>query len=309
MGRKPKEKVEEEVENVIKRQKMPDMFCLSCGKKPSGSKFYVSKNPKYKYMKKLPWCSSCLKKKYDEYYDLYGSEKQAMYELCRFMDMPFLEKVYAIAFKNYEDGKDLYQAYITYYNLISSQLSERTFLDGNYLNTRRNSDVQNIEQEDVPEQYIIDWGEGFNLKEYEFLEHELSECKKTLKCDTWSEETLLREICIKKLDVRNRRRAAKDTSEALKELQNLMKTCAVDPAKTSIANGGKSLDAFGIWIKDIEEKSPAEWYKDKKKFKDVDNIEDYLKKYITRPIKNFITGSRDFNVDKDVMVDFGDGGK
>ena len=27
-----------------------------------------------------------------------------------------------------------------------------------------------------------------------------------------------------------------------------------------------------------------------------------------RPIKNFITGSRDFNVDKDVMVDFDNDG-
>ena len=87
-----------------------------------------------------------------------------------------------------------------------------------------------------------------------------------------------------------------------------MKTCAVDPAKTSLANSSKALDAFGVWIKDIEEKSPAEWYKDKKKFKDIDGIDDYLKKYVTRPIKNFITGSRDFNVDKDVMVDFDNDG-
>lgn len=162
--------------------------------------------------------------------------------------------------------------------------------------------------EEILDSYIKEWGKGFTLEQYEYLEYELNNCKKTLKCDTWSEDTLLKEICIKKLEIRDKRERKEDTKDDIKELQGLMKTCAVDPAKTSLANSSKALDAFGVWIKDIEEKSPAEWYKDKKKFKDIDGIDDYLKKYVTRPIKNFITGSRDFNVDKDVMVDFNNDG-
>lgn len=162
--------------------------------------------------------------------------------------------------------------------------------------------------EEILDSYIKEWGKGFTLEQYEYLEYELNNCKKTLKCDTWSEDTLLKEICIKKLEIRDKRERKEDTKDDIKELQGLMKTCAVDPAKTSLANSSKALDAFGVWIKDIEEKSPAEWYKDKKKFKDIDGIDDYLKKYVMRPIKNFITGSRDFNVDKDVMVDFDNDG-
>jgi hypothetical protein len=49
----------------------------------------------------------------------------------------------------------------------------------------------------------------------------------------------------------------------------------------------------------VEETTPSEYYKDKELFKDFDNIGSYFKKYITRPIKNFVTGSRDFNVNTD----------
>jgi hypothetical protein len=47
----------------------------------------------------------------------------------------------------------------------------------------------------------------------------------------------------------------------------------------------------------IEETEPAEYYADKTMFKDFDNIGFYFEKYVTRPLKNFVMGSRDFNVE------------
>ena len=93
----------------------------------------------------------------------------------------------------------------------------------------------------------------------------------------------------------------------VKELQDLMKTASLDPAKASAINSGKSQDTFGGIVKLIEEAEPAEHYKDKELFKDYDNIVLYFYNYVTRPLKNFITGSRDFSLaekeEKDTFED------
>jgi hypothetical protein len=91
----------------------------------------------------------------------------------------------------------------------------------------------------------------------------------------------------------------KSTSGLVKEKQDLMKTASVDPAKTALAGSGRSQDTFSAFIKTIEENEPADYYKDKEMFKDFDNIDWYFRKYVTRPLKNFITQSRDFSVEVD----------
>jgi hypothetical protein len=55
---------------------------------------------------------------------------------------------------------------------------------------------------------------------------------------------------------------------------------------------------------DIEKNEPSEWWEKQKKFKDADNMDYYLSKYVTRPIKNFTTGSRDF--DPSIVLSGGD---
>jgi hypothetical protein len=160
-----------------------------------------------------------------------------------------------------------------------------------------------IKKEDIPEEYSFEWGEGFELKDYEYLEREIEVWKRTHKCDNEAEETLLKEICLTKLGLRKSRASNDDlrVKDLTKMLQDLMKTAALDPSKSNAASSGKLLDAFGVWVKDIEENRPAEWIEDKTLFKDVDDIGSYLKKYVVRPIKNFITGSRDFGVDTDLL--------
>lgn len=289
-----------------KSQQLPEasVVCLYCGKTSKETKFYNSKNPKYQFFKKLPWCFSCIKEKYDELYKRYEDSKRAIYEFCKYLDIPFSLSIYEMAKSRLEkEGVELFQGYITYYNSVGWKKSGICFEDGEKPYENKNIE-SNEKNEDIPDEYVFKWGEGFTLSDYDYLEAELAECEKTLKCDTWAENTLLREICIKKLEIRNRRKDGSETKNALKELQELMRTCAIDPAKVDKNNSGKAADTFGEWIKDIEQNSPAEWFKDKEKYKDMDGLNDYLKKYVTRPIKNFITGSRDFNVDKDVMIDF-----
>ena len=152
--------------------------------------------------------------------------------------------------------------------------------------------------ESVDDSLILFWGKGFGTDDYEFLESELFNWKKTHKCDSYADTTLLKEICIKILTIRNKRERRENVSNDVKELQDLMKTASVDPAKANIADGAKSLDSWGLWLKDIEEYEPAEYFNDKKLFVDFDKLKKYSNKYIFRPLKNLLLGSRDFNIDE-----------
>ena len=96
---------------------------------------------------------------------------------------------------------------------------------------------------------------------------------------TKAEETLLKEICYKGLEIRNARTQGRSPGSLVKEYQELMKTANVDPAKTAIAGSGKARDTFSEFIKTIEQNEPADYYEDQKLFKDFDNIDFYFKKY------------------------------
>lgn len=53
------------------------------------------------------------------------------------------------------------------------------------------------------------------------------------------------------------------------------------------------LDPLGIWISDIERFTPAEYYKNKSLYKDADGIGSYASRFIFRPLKNLLTGSKE----------------
>ena len=68
-----------------------------------------------------------------------------------------------------------------------------------------------LPKEEIPEEYSFEWGDGFELKDYEYLEREIEVWKRTHKCDNEAEETLLKEICLTKLGLRKSRASNDDT--------------------------------------------------------------------------------------------------
>ena len=160
-----------------------------------------------------------------------------------------------------------------------------------------------LTDEDYAEELEMFWGKNLDRDDYKFLERELDDWKKTHKSDTKAELTLLKEICFKQLEIYKKRREGNSPAGLVKELQELMRTANVDPAKASLAASGKNLDTFSSFVEILERNEPADVYKDKKLFKDYDNIDYYFKKYVTRPLKNFITGSRDFSIEQEDDAD------
>lgn len=153
-----------------------------------------------------------------------------------------------------------------------------------------------VSDDEVHPDVIMFWGRGYSRDEYEFLETEFSEWSKTHKTGTRSEVALLREVVFKIFEIRKARETQDDTGDLIKQFESLLKTAAIDPQKANLANSGGAKETFGEFIRIIEQNEPADYYKDRELFKDFDGIEQYWKNYVVRPLRNFVTGSRDFNL-------------
>lgn len=296
---------------------MSEIKSLICvhhgGKAINLSNFYKAKEGSiYKGIGYIPICKKCLYEKAEQYYKKYKDMKVAIYYLCELIDVAFSSSVFYGAAENEgNDIKKVFQSYMRQYNSIGATNNiQSSFRDGEHLEESARNDTSEDNITDLLENNDIEidretklfWGFGFEPKDYLFLETELEHWKRTHKCDNRAEITLLKEICIKILEIRKKRENGESVSKEQKELQDLMKTASVDPAKANAIDDAMSVDAYGMWIKDIEQFEPAEYFEDKTLFEDFDRIKKYTDKYIFRPLKNLLTGSRDFDIDdaKDV---------
>ena len=232
-------------------------------------------------------CKDCIR----EY--VYKDKEQTQVDMQKFkkilqlLDVPFFE----LEFKSSEEGR--METIGAYMKNIYLNYKGSSYEDGDL------DEFKKVVEESIQTEKDIRkfWGRNFTDEEYDFLEEELEDWKKTHKCDNKAELTLLKEICIQVLVIRRLRDNNKPFEKAQKTLQELMKTASVDPAKSNAISAGKSVDRFGVWLADIEQYKPAEWHSQQDRYVDMDGFKQYIKDYIVRPIKNFFTGTKDFLVE------------
>ena len=284
-------------------EKEHEIYCQACNHTKLERNFYKSNSPKYAgdiYHGRAPFCKKCIKEKI---YMKNGmlDKKEFLFVLKTYLDLPFFNKVFL---KCLEDTRETLWAYITTLNL-NAKTRNLTWIAGE-TEEKAEADIKvNEDNSKITEEMKMDWGKGFSYDEYEFLDNELFEWEKTYKYGKRAELILLKEICMTLLRIRKVREGDgdEDVSKLQKDLQDLLKTASIDPAKANIADNGKSLDSFGVWIKDIENKRPAEWFEEQDKYKDMDGFVKYIENYIVRPIRNFLTGNRDFQINDDIDAD------
>ena len=283
-------------------------YCRICQKMLPASKFYEATNTIIDKNGLLSVCRDHCHEIYDMYYSIHNNVDIALKLTCRDLDVRYSEEALKQAQSHVESlmekGKPASKIFGYYKSKLGSTDKNNQKLESfRFKDTEFENLINDQVEEEVDDDLVLFWGRGFSLNDVIFLETELSNWKQTHKCDNQAELTLLREICIKILTIRNRRAGKENVSNDLKELQDLMKTASVDPAKANQASAGKSHEAFGLWVKDVEQFRPAEWYEQQEKYQDMDGFKPYLKNYISRPIENFLTGVRNFFVDDNIDAD------
>lgn len=283
-------------------------YCRKCMQMKKPLEFFMATDFYLDSNGLLSVCKTCISAIYVKYYNVEHSLDRAIYRLCRLLNIKFDESALR-AVKTHLTTQSKADDDPTVFGLYKSKIISRGEIARGEGST--GIDLTFVESKGIPEQEPASpddfedpktifefWGEGFTTDEYRFLEKEFNNFRRTHKADTYSEIILLKEVCYKMLEIQRARKEDKSTGSAVKELQTLMTSLAISPNMANVANSGRGVEAFGNWIKDIENLTPAEWVDDKSIYKDVDDIEAYAELHITRPLKNFITGSRDFGTEE-----------
>lgn len=286
-----------------------EIYCRRCQELKTDKNFYSALDGDLDKNGYMSVCKTCCNDIFVLNLNSHLDVKKAMLFTCKILNIAFVEDSLSAALT--QVGEDFNPD--TFFGIYKSKV-------GNYFKTKPSmvmtfesytSDMKfNVEEEnkivetegiDYSEYLKTTWGSGMTIDDYNFLESSFSEWKRTHKCDTNSETVLMKEICHLELSVRKAREMGQSTDKLVKSLQDLIKTANLSPAQANMMNASKGNEVFGMWIKDIEELEPAEWWDENRKlFVDVDNISQYFEDFVVRPIKNFITRSKDFNVRSNV---------
>lgn len=253
------------------------------------SDFYTANNTTYYSNGRFNICKYCLK---DHVYINGEFNIENFKNILRVYDIPYYSKALESAIKDDKETIGVYMKnlYLNYKGL--------TWLDG---------EGDSIEGSEGLDAYTTDkdlikrWGYGFSQKELYWLEENYHEWTTHHDCQKLSIQRLVQMICIKELEIRNARQSGKPTDKLEKSLRELMNDTNLTPKTMSAVNETDSSKIYGVWVMDIEREEPAEYFADKTIYHDYDGIKDYFNRFILRPMKNLLTGSREF--DKEFMIE------
>jgi hypothetical protein len=314
------------VPKVLRRKKpllrtdgagVQDVYCRRCTKTKPIKDFYSAVDKLLDTNGYFSICKECISGLYVGFYNSQHSLDRAVYKTCKAINILYSEsavratETQLITQNKLDDDPSVFGIYKT--KLVTTQKGTDLGKVGEAmaamdLTFRETPIPQHSEDEkdfDGSDGVVEFWGDGYSTEEYRFLEKEMADWKRSYSCQNKAEEFFLKQICLKSLELETiKKEGGKGGDAVLKSMQDLLKNAALTPAQQNAASSGKGTETWGIFIKNIEETTPAEYYKDKTLFKDIDGIEDYIKRYIVRPIKNYITGSRDFNIVDDDNTEY-----
>lgn len=293
------------------------IYCRKCTRNLSSEKFYDAvDNGLVDTNGKMSVCKECVQKLYDDLYPETQSMEKTVHKLCIILNIRFSNEAMDATKKHIqtimESGKMVTSIFGIYkMKLVATNKS----MDKSIAQYEGYEDIGTIFTEKqintkeitIPQDVVEFWGRELPRGDIEYLENQYTNFKQTHVADTYAEKMLLRQVCITMLDIKQARANQDDTTKLVKELQDLMKSLTISPNVANSANAPKGSDTFGQWIADIEREEPAQWLKEDPRgdmLRDVGNVEEYFQRYFVRPMKNFIQGSKDFNVDDKEAEDF-----
>lgn len=297
-----------------------ECYCRMCMKTLPVNKFYQSTDP---FLDRSGFMSICKEHCSQIYVDFYRSEKnmeKVLLRMCRMLNVKYSEdivnatRLHIQTQNKSEDDPSIFGVFKSKVVATSKEnvnatsegldLSFHEPLNPNIF-TPTPEDILFKETEDGVDLKQV-WGE-FSIDDYQFLEKEFAKWSASYSCSNEAEEYYIREICIKKLELRKARleKGSSSTDTILKAMDILLKNSGLTPAQSTASANNKSADAFGVWIKDLEEFGPAERFADHKMFYDVDNADEYIEKFFVRSQGKFILSSPDFQNEKIAEMDDG----
>ena len=302
-------------------RKRLNMLCFRCGEQfvkqaqnfPKVRSTFYEQNDGYLHI-----CNKCVNQLLEHYKAVYeGNIKQAIYTLCMNFNIYYSEDILDVASKSPKYDESPFATYISRANMTQYQ-RWRDFTDtidqnaiiGGVISSKPQEVVEaSIAQNEKPSAEIIGrWGTGYSNDEYAFMQTLYKSLMQQKRNVTPLQEGTIVDACKYKCQ-HNRLISQGDgkgeiNPAAIKTFSTLyqdgLKVLGLD---VSDKNDGVDEGTFGSWVREIEKHCPSEDYKDKKKFRDLDGLGEYVERFIFRPLKNWLTGSKDKDPEYSIGVD------
>lgn len=273
------------IDKIEAKDEKDEFICQTCGKhyKKRKGNFSPSKSPIYAgtdgYLNTCKNCVDSLFTQYTEFFD--GNEERAIERICQLFDLYFNESALAASRKISEDRSRI-SVYIS--KIQIKPHTGKTYSD-TIIETKDDSigsinDVLEYgEMDSVQLKKAVGlWGFGFSPEQYTILNDMFDDWKSRVVIDGKTRETLVRELCIIKLQMNL---SLKDNNvelytKLMKTYQDTMKSANLQPLQED-ANDKAAEKSLGVMVQMFENERPID--KCRPEWEDVDGIVKYITIY------------------------------
>ena len=269
--------------------------CCKCHEQLSLRKeFYRTYSSLYTNNGYLPICKSCFTKLAEKYVTKYGSRQEAMKRICMAFDLYYSDDIVA----KVEDEEDVWLG-LYMKRLGMSQYRKKTFdtsldegvkIAGVKYDKKARDLREKIQSEEEMNQAsaedIKKWGAGFKPEDYAEMNRHYALLKAANPRADGNQENYIMDCCrIKMHQLKASREGDMDVFQKMTELYTK------NYKNGNLKSAGDSV--YGVTVEQIEQYTPAEYYKGKELYRDFDNIGDYFMRMVVRPLKNILLGTKE----------------
>lgn len=273
--------------------------CCHCNEHFSSlTQFYKTYSTLYSETGYLPICKKCLGKLFEIYIEKYHDTRKAMQRICMAFDLYFSDSLFETC---NNDVNTVLGNYIKRLNMVQYKGKtfdtslEDGFNFGNDSSERIKSQMKQVYDADEPgisPDDIERWGPGFEPLDYDTLNSHCELLKRANpNCDS-NQDIFITDLCYTKMQQMKAVREGKvdDYNKLTESYRKTFSQAGLKTVKDSAADENITL---GVTTEMIEKYTPAEYYKDKKLYRDYDNLGEYINRFLFRPLKNLMFGTQD----------------
>ena len=277
--------------------------CTTCGSSWDSQKGHFSMSKSLIYQANngyITMCNNCRDEYFRQLCILYkGNETKAIRHMCMQFGWFFHEDA-VVASRQISSDRSRISHYLAKKNLGQTSSIGVTDIDTvKYeFSTKMDEIITSREQAKSEESTIsasaVDrWGIGFTEADYKLLDDHYRLLKKfNPNCDN-NQEIFVKDLCYTKLLQMKAMRGEGKSDDFDKYTRLYRDTFKQAGLKTIQETDNSSEETLGVTLATIAQYTPEEYYKDKKLYKDFDGLGEYIKRFITRPLRNLQHGTTD----------------
>lgn len=260
--------------------------------------FYKSPNPLHGNGVLL-YCKDCALDIMQKNLRRFSNIEKALWYTCAALNIPFRSEVYERLNEKIKlnAGKKINYLgeYLKMLNVMRSKTDKWESFNDTDVSMGEFSALQdmNVKRENEIKELKMLWGDTFSIDDLSYLEYRFTIYTDGMELTEY-QASRYRDLCLCELKVKNMEEVK--TNMALKA--NIAKELGIDKFSN---NKEKSLavEIIETQIYEMEKSEPAEYFADKEKYKDYLYIGRDFVRMVFRPIKNLITGSKDYEILED----------